>query len=344
MARTLALLALAALGLAAVPALAEDVSGYRLESELKLPGKKVAWDYLFFDDHTRRLFISRGPMGVSVYAPDTKELQGPIAQSEGAHGVALASDLGRGYTSNADGTATVFDLASLKTIAHIKVAPDNDAATYDPVSKRVIFINGDSSSATFLDATTNTVLGTVALDSRKPEFPSVDDRGRLYDAIQDKNEIAVLDTNAMKQLARWPTGACALPTATRMDIADHRLFVGCRGDAPVLAVIDTDSGAVVATLPIGHGVDAVDYDPGTKTIYASNGIDSNFVVIDQSGPDTYKLNETVYTRPATRTSALDPKTKKFYTVTAEFSVAGALVDRKNTRYVPDSFTLLTYSK
>src|SRR5207302_4010161 len=171
--------------------------------------------------------------------------------------------------------STVFDLKTLKFIETVKDGDDNDANTYDPFSKRVIYVNADSGTATFVNTSDNKIAGKVPLESKKAEFPSPDGNGKLFIAIQDKNEVSVIDTKEMKQVARWSTGKCQLPTSTRIDAAAHRLFVGCRSDAPMWAAINTDTGAVVATVPIGRGNDAQVWDPDTKTIYASNGVDAN---------------------------------------------------------------------
>jgi DNA-binding beta-propeller fold protein YncE len=331
------LLALAAAGvLIASPARAD----YQLESQVKMPGAKIAWDYLNFDPATRRVHVARLVVGMTVFSVDENKILGNLEKASGAHGVAFVQDAGRGYTSNDDGSSTVFDLKSMKTLDTIKVGDDNDANVYDPASKNVFFINSDAGTATAVDGASGKVAGKLQLKSKNPEFPSADGAGKLFIAIRDKNEIAAFDTKAMKELGRWPTGVCKLPTATAIDPSTHRLFIGCRSDAPVLAVMNTDTGAIVASVPIGRGTDAATFDPETKKIFVASGADAKVTVVQQKSADEYAVVETIATKPQARTIALDPKTKKIYLVTAETLPAPP---GQRALYKPDSFTLLTYA-
>ncbi len=323
---------------------ASPTVSYALKSETKFAGQKVGWDYLNFDAGSRRLFIARRDAGIWAYSPDTGSMT-MVKQSENTNGVALAPDLGRGYTTNRDGSTTIFDLKSLAPIARMKVAEDNDANIYDAATRQVVFVNGDSNSVTLLRTQDNKVAGKVVLDSEKPEFPAVDGTGTLFVALQDKNVIGVIDLHKQTMTARWPTTGCTLPTATRMIPGQKRLLVGCRGDKPVLLVMDTTDGHVVSTLPIGHGVDAVQYDPGTGSIFASAGVDSSVTVIHAGAADSYRVVDTVGTRPMARTMAIDPKTGALYLVTAEYNILPPKDGKKPvTVFRPGSFVLLTYTK
>lgn len=313
---------------------------YQLESEIKMPGVKIVWDYLAFDAMNRKLYINRRANGITVYSPDENKLVGEIDKAAGSNGVALASEFNRGYSSNDNGTSTVFDLKTLKTIATIKDGDDNDANVYDPASKRIIWINADASTATFASASDGNIVGKAPLNSKKAEFPAVDGKGKLFVNIQDKSELAVFDTKSMREIARWPTAPCQLPTALVMDPASNRLFIGCRSDKPVLAVMNASTGEVVATLPIGRGTDAAAFDPETKKIFVTSGLDAKLTIIQQKSADEYEIVETVNTRLQARTIAIDPKTKKVFMVTAAFSPPGP-DGRQQPR--PDSFTLLIYA-
>ena len=330
-------------------AVAQDVKPpepfYVLKRETKFPGNKVGWDYLNFDKSSRRLFIARRDEGVWVYTPDTGKME-KIRQSENANGVALAPDLNRGYTTNRDGTSTVFNLKTLKPITRVKVAEDNDANAYDPATHQVAFVNGDSNGVTLLNAADNNVVTKITLDSEKPEFPAVDGHGMLYIALQDKNVIGAIDLRRHTMTARWPTTGCTQPTATRIVPGGKRLLVGCRGDKPVLLVMDTSDGHIVATVPIGHGVDAVQYDPASGMIFASAGVDSSVTIIHAAGNDSYAAVDTVGTRPMARTMEFDPKTGALYLVTAEYNMRPSADGKSKpvTTFRPNSFTLLTYVK
>jgi DNA-binding beta-propeller fold protein YncE len=333
------LIATAATLLLGSPARAADPH-YQLESEIKMPGVKIVWDYLAFDTANRKLYINRRANGVFVYSPDDNKMLGLIEKSEGSNGVALAYDVNRGYSSNDNGTSTVFDLKTQKTITTVKDGEDNDANVYDPFSKKIIWINADAGTATFGNAADGKILGKAPLNSKKPEFPAVDGKGKLFVNIQDKSEVAVFDTDTMKELARWSTAPCQLPTALVMDPASNRLFIGCRSDKPVLAVMDAASGKVVASLPIGRGTDAAAFDPETKKIFVTGGLDAKLTIIQQKSADEYAVVEEVATRLQARTIAIDPKTKKVFTVTAAFGPPGP-DGRQQAR--PDSFALLIYA-
>lgn len=313
---------------------------YQLESEVKMPGVKIVWDYLAFDATNRKLYINRRANGITVYSPDDNKILGDIEKAGGSNGVALAPEFNRGYSSNDNGTSTVFDLKTLKTIDTIKDGDDNDANVYDPASKRIIWINADAGTATFGNAADGKILGKVPLNSKKPEFPAVDGKGKLFVNIQDKSELVVIDTKEMKEIARWPTAPCQLPTALVMDPATNRLFLGCRSDKPVLAVMDAATGKVVASLPIGRGTDAATFDPETKKIFVTGGLDAKLSIIQQKSADEYAVAEEVTTRLQARTIAIDPKTKKVFTVTAAFAPPGP-DGRQQPR--PDSFSLLIYA-
>jgi DNA-binding beta-propeller fold protein YncE len=313
---------------------------YQLEATIKMPGQKISWDYLTFDKVNRKLYIARQVVGMTVYSPDDNKILGDIEKAGGAHGAAFVQDAGRGYTSNDDGTSAVFDLKTMKLITTIKDGDDNDANVYDPASKNVFFINADAGTATAVDGASGKVGGKLPLNSKSPEFPSVDGTGKMFIAIRDKDQVAAFDTKEMKEIGRWATAPCKLPTATAIDPSTHRLFLGCRGDAPVLAVMNTDTGAIVASVKTGRGTDAATYDPETKKIFVASGIDANVTVVQQKSADEYAVVETIATKPLARTIALDPKTKKIYLVTGE-----QLPAQPGARplFKPDSFQLLIYA-
>jgi DNA-binding beta-propeller fold protein YncE len=265
---------------------------------------------------------------------------GDIPNTLGIHGVALAPELNRGFTSNGrDSSVTIFDYKTLAPIAVVKIPGRNpDAILYDPATKRVFTFNGGTSNATAIDATNGIVVGTVDLGG-KPET-AVSDGGKVYANIEDKSEIAVFDPKTLAVLARWPLAPCEEPSGLAIDRVHQRLFAGCGNKT--MAVVDMRTGKVVATPAVGSGVDAAGFDPGTQLAFTSNG-EGTITVVHEDTPDKYTVVETVPTQRGARTMAVNPKTHRLYTVTAEFGPAPApTADRPRPRppMIPGTFVVL----
>ena len=236
----------------AAVAIAAAGPGYHVVNTYKLGGEG-GWDYLTTDASARRLYISRG-MKVVVIDLDSGKSVGEIADTPGVHGIALASDLGRGFVSNGrEGTVSIFDPSTLKTSSKVKVGENPDAILYDPATRRVFTFNGKSQDSTAIDAAKGRVLGTIKLGG-KPEFAASDGKGEVFVNIEDTSELVKIDPNKLEVKARWPLAPCTEPSGLAMDRKNRRLFVGC--DNKMMAVVNADNGKVVATLPIGDGVDA----------------------------------------------------------------------------------------
>ena len=322
---------------------------YRLESAVALKSPKPDWDYLTLDAPRGYLFIGRRGEGVVVYNVKTKKVVKTIADSDDANHIVLVPEFDRGYSTNGDGTSTAFQLSTLKTIARIHLGEDADAGVYDPLTKQIAFTMGDSKAIAFVDAKTGQVVGKLAMDSSKLDGTVADEVGNLFMALRDKNAIVKIAVAQREVVATWPTAPCEQPTGIAYDKANRRLFVGCRGKAPVLAVLDATSGRVITTQDIGRGNDGVVYDAVSKKVITSNGVDANLVVYDQADADTYKLSAAITTRPYARTMAFDPASKKLYLVTAEGmadpaqKINKAVATFYPNRYFPDTFTVLTYA-
>jgi DNA-binding beta-propeller fold protein YncE len=289
-------------------------SGYHVLRRYALGGAG-GWDYLLLDPATRRLFVSRGTHVVVVDA-DSGTLQGEIPNTPGVHGVALAPDLGRGATSNGAGQAvTIFDLRSLKPLARVRTTGGNpDAIVYEPATHYVFTFNGTGQNATAIDVATAGVVGTVALGG-KPEAAVAPGDGQIYVNIEDKAELVTLDARSMAVTARWSLAPCEEPTGLALDVAHARLFVGCSNR--LMAVVDATHGRVLATLPIGRGVDGTAFDSGTGLAFSSNG-EGTVTVVREVTADSFAVVETVATQRGARTVALDPQTHRLYLPTAEF--------------------------
>jgi hypothetical protein len=322
---------------------------HRLEAEVKLGSAAPDWDYLSFHPARGHLFIGARHNGVIVYDVNAKKVVRKIHDSEGANATTLVTEFDRGYTANEDGTSTVFRLSTLETIGKIKLGEDADAGFYDPVTKQIAFMRGDSHEITYVDAKSAAVVGRLAMQSKKLEASAPDGEGNMFTAQRDRNSVVKVDLRARQVVAEWPIEGCVEANGLAFDPANRRLFIGCRGKEPVLAVLDSQSGRLVTRLEIGRGNDGVIYDPDTHKVYASGGVDANLVVYQQVDADTYKLVEATTTRPYARTMALDPKTKKIYLVTAEGTadpskkINKAVAPFYPNHYFPDTFTLLVYS-
>ena len=232
------------------------------------------------------------------------------------HGIALAPELGRGFTSNGrEGTVSIFDLKTLATSSKVKVGDNPDAILYDPATKRVFTFNGRSQDSTAIDAANGKVLGTIKLDG-KPEFAASDAKGEIFVNIEDKSELTAIDPNKLEVKAKWPLAPCTEPSGLSIDRKNRRLFVGC--DNKMMAVVDADSGKVLATPAIGEGVDATAFDAGTGLAFASCGGDGVLTVVKEESPDKFSVAENVTTQKGARTLALDSKTHNVFVVTAQF--------------------------
>jgi YVTN family beta-propeller protein len=296
----------------AIFAAAANSGGYSVTKKIPIAGQG-SWDYLTVDEGARRLYVSHG-VQVEVLDIDTLNVAGIISKTPGVHGIALAPEFGRGFVSNGQAsTVTIFDLKTLKPIADVTTGQKPDAIIYDPATSRVFAFNGGSNSATAIDAATGKVVGTVDLGGG-PELAAADGKGFIFDNLEDESLVLKINSRELKVEQRWPTAPCSSPSSMAMDRANRRLFVGCR--SKVMAVLDADSGKMIATLPIGDHVDATAFDPATKLIFNSNG-EGTITVIHEDSPDQYSAVETVKTAPRAKTMALDPKTHRLFLSTAE---------------------------
>jgi YVTN family beta-propeller protein len=318
-------------------------SGYHLLKKITLGGEG-GWDYITFDSPTRRLFISRQTK-VIVLDVDSEKVVGEIPNTEGVHGIALAPEFNRGFTSNGRaGTVTIFDMKTLAVIDTVKAGTNPDAIVYDAASKRVFAMNGRSSNSTAIDAATGKVVGTIAL-SGKPEFAVSDGAGHVYVNVEDKSEIWQIDSQKLTATTHWSLAPCKEPSGLAMDLEHRRLFSGC--DNKMVAVVDADSGKVIATPEIGDGVDANGFDPGTGFVFSSNGESGTLTVIHEDTPDKYTVVENVPTQKSARTMTLDTKTHEVFTVAAQFGPRPAATPetpRPRPPILPNSFVVLIYGR
>jgi DNA-binding beta-propeller fold protein YncE len=318
-------------------------AGYHVIKKYKLGGEG-GWDYLTLDPDSRRLFISRGTHVIVIDADSGKPI-GDIPDTPGVHGIALAPEFNRGFTSNGrEGTVSIFDLKTLALISKVKDVGDNpDAILYDPATKRVFTFNGRSHDSTAIDAASGKIVGKIPLDG-KPEFGVSTGAGEIFVNIEDKSELTAFDPQALKVKSTWPLAPCQEPSGLAMDIKNRRLFSGC--DNKMMAVVNADTGKVVTTVPIGEGVDANRFDPDTHLAFASCG-EGVLTVVKEESPDKYSVLQNVPTQARARTMELDPKTHKIFLITANFNPKpAATADQPNPRpaVLPDSFVVLVVGK
>jgi DNA-binding beta-propeller fold protein YncE len=295
-------------------AAAQAAPQYHIVQTLPLPGEG-GWDDMAFESDGARLFIAHG---TRVDVIDTRAMvrAGEIGDTPGVHGIALAADLGRGYiTAGGSGTVVVFDLKTLARLKDIKVTGENpDAIVYDSPTRRVFSFNGRGRNATVIDAVTNEVIGTIALEA-KPEFARSDGRGHVYVNLEDKNSIADIDARTLKVLAVWPIAGCEEPSGLAIDAAARRLFPVC--DNHVMPVVDARSGKVLGSAPIGEGPDGAGYDRVERLAFASCG-EGVLTLVSVGAGGTAQAVQTLKTERGARTMTLDERSHRIFLVTADF--------------------------
>ncbi|NHA07443.1 YncE family protein [Mucilaginibacter sp. HC2] len=306
---------------------------YELDKTITLPGDG-GYDYLSIDKVNNRLYVSHGT-AVNVIDLKTEKPAGLIGDLKGIHGIAIDNKANRGFISDGKATAVVaFDLKTLKVIATIPLTDANgpDAIMYDSYADRVFCFNGESNNASVIDPNTLKQVGTVALGGA-PEFAVADGKGKIYNNLEDKSSLNIIDSKTLKVIKNYPLAPCGGPTGLALDAANQRVFTVCRENKGV-SVVNINTGKVITTLPIGAGVDAVAYDPETKLIFCSCG-DGVTTIIKQQSADEYKVIQTLQTAYRAKTMALDTKTHKIYLSVAEFV--------KGTRTaLPNTFKVLVY--
>lgn len=330
------------LALLAASCLAASAQQFTLTHSIHIGGTG-GWDYLATDSQARRLYVSHNTE-VDVVDLDTEKIVGKISGADGVHGIALAPESGRGYISSGrNDKILAFDLKTLTVLNTVKAGSNPDGIMYEPVNDRVFAFNGHSKSATVLDVATG-MTHSIPLDG-KPEFPVADGKGVVFVNIEDKSEIQKIDAKTLKVEGTWPLAHCEAPSGLAIDRASRRLFSVC--DNKLMAVVNADSGKVVATPAIGEGPDAAAFDPELKLAFSSNGESGTLTVVQERENDAYKVLETVTTKAGARTMALDEKTHKIYLSDAEFGPAPApTADHPHPRrsIKPGSFRVLVLER
>lgn len=328
------LLAVAALCVAA------EAPGFKMTKKYPVPGDS-GFDYIFFDNSSNRLYVSHGTK-VDVVDADSGKVLGKIEDTPGVHGIAIVPSLHRGFTTNGgNATVSVFDTDTFKTIKTISVAKDPDFVFYDPKTKRVLVCHGDAAAITAIDPEKETVIGKIDLGGGA-EAAVVNGKGTGFVNLEESATLISFDPQGLSVKQKWPITGCKTPTGLAMDVANARLFIGCR--SKVLAVMDADSGKVIATLPIGERVDAVAFDADNKLIFASNG-DGTVSVIRQKSANEYESVGDIQTQKSAKTMAFDPKSKRLFLSAAEMETPPAAEgQRVRPRPKPGTFAVLVVER
>lgn len=307
------------------------------------PGGREYFDYIKVDPASRRVYLSHGTEVLVVNA-DTGVLEGKISGLKLSHGVALVPDQDRGFiTDGEQGKIVIFDLKTLKVIGDVNAAKDADSILYDPVSRHVFSFNGDSHSATVLDPANGRVVGTIALGGA-PEFAIADDRGMIYDNLEDKSEVVAIDSRTLTIKSRWPISPAGAPASIAIDRDHRRLFISGR-DPQMLVVVNADTGRIIQSFPISAGADANVYDPERGRIFVSTR-EGWIHVFHEDSPDRYSEVGKIKTEFGAKTMGFDSKTNHIFVDTAKFGPAPAATEEHphpRPAPIPGTFHLLVYA-
>ena len=330
---------LLSVGLISAIALSSNAqSGFKVIKSLNIAGAG-GWDYLAVQPNSNRLFVSHATR-VNVIDKTTGDSIGVIPNTTGIHGITFVPALNKGYTTNGKtNTSTVFNLKTLEVTGSISTGEKPDYIFYDESIKRVVICNGKSKTLSFIDPETDKVVATVAVGGA-PETAVSNGDGKIFVNLEDKSEIVAIDTKTLTVLAHWPIAPGEAPTGLAIDRKTKRLF-SASGDNGKLIVLNAETGAIVADLPIGAGCDGDAFDPVTKNIYTSNGDNGTMTVIHEESADKYVVVENLKTKKGARTIALDEKTHLLYSPTAELQ---AQPGSKRPQAVPGTFQVLVVGK
>jgi len=315
---------------------------YKIITKIQIGGVN-RWDYAFLDTNAHRLYVSHGTQ-TEVIDTNTDKLIGTIPGTNGVHGIAVAGDLGLGFTSDGgDNDVTVFDLKTLAVKTKIKTGQNPDAIIYEPTSKRVFTFNGRSSDSTAIDARTLAVVTASIPLGGKPEFAQIDGKGHIFVNIEDKNEIAEVDAKNALVLKRYSIAPCEDPSGLALDPKKNILYSVCSNR--MMIVSNPATGKVLATPAIGAGPDGVAFDDGYA--FSANGRDGNITVVGETSPGKYEPVATIQTQLFARTIAADPKAHKLYLPAAESGPPAEGKDGKkgkNPSQVPNSFEIIVVGR
>ena len=309
---------------------------YHLLKEIPVGGDG-GWDYLSVDSASHRLYVSHGTK-VVVIDLTKDEIAGEITNTPGVHGLAPAPELGRGVvTCGRENKAAIVDLKTLEIITKVETGANPDGMLFEPGREEFYTFNGRGQSATVIDAKSGKVVATIPLGG-KPEFGAADAKaGVVFDNLEDKSELVAIDAKTHTVKNRWPIAPGEEASGMAFDPKNQRLFLGCGNK--MMVMVDSESGKVVANVPIGDGVDANAFDPGTQLAFASCG-DGTVTIAHEDAPDKLTVVQTLNTEKGARTMTIDPATHKIYLASAKFEEPAP--GQRRGKMVAGSFKILVY--
>ena len=318
-----------------VATLAHAAEPYHLLKEIPIGGDG-GWDYLTVDSAAQRLYVSHGTKVVVLdLAKDT--VCGEITNTPGVHGIAVAPELNRGLaTCGRENKGALVDLKTLQIISKTDTGANPDGMIFEPGQQEFYTFNGKGESATVIDAKSGKVVATIPLGG-KPEFAAADVKaGLVFNNLEDKSELVAIDTKTHMVKNRWSIAPGEEASGLAFDEKNHRLFLGCGNK--MMVMVDSESGKVLANVPIGDGVDANSFDPATQLAFASCG-DGTVTIAHEDGAKLMVV-QTLKTEKGARTMTLDPATHKIYLASAKFSEPAA--GQRRGKMVAGSFKILVY--
>jgi DNA-binding beta-propeller fold protein YncE len=316
---------------------------YKVVGKIKIggPGR---WDYVYVDSANHRLYVSHGTQ-TEVVDTATDKLVGTIPETNGVHGIAIANDLGRGFTSDGmDNDVTIFDLKTLKVLGKVKTGTNPDAIIYEPTTHRILTFNGRSSDATVFEAKTGEIVAASIPVGGKPEFAQVDGKGHVYFNNEDKAEIGEIDAKSAALTKHYSIAPCEAPSGLAINPKSGYLYSVCGNK--MMVVSDPVAGVVIATPAIGQGPDGVAFDDGYA--FSANGRDGTITMVGETSPGKFEPVDTIMSQPQARTIGSDQKAHKLYLPAAEFGPAppppagGGRAGRPPA--LPDSFMIVVVGR
>jgi YVTN family beta-propeller protein len=309
---------------------------YHLLKEIPVGGDG-GWDYLTVDSASQRLYVSHGTKVVVIdIAKDI--VAGEITNTPGVHGIAVAPELNRGLvTCGRENKGALVDLKTLQIISKVDTGANPDGMIFEPGQKEFYTFNGRGDSATVIDAQSGKVTATIPLGG-KPEFAAVDVKaGLVFNNLEDKSELVAIDTKTHAVKSRWPIAPGEEASGMAFDEKNHHLFLGC-GGSKTMVMMDSTNGKVLASVPIGDGVDANAFDPASQLAFASCG--DGTVTIAKADGDKLTVTQTLQTQKGSRTMTIDPATHKIYLAAAKFDAPAE--GQRRGKMQAGSFKILVY--
>jgi DNA-binding beta-propeller fold protein YncE len=323
--------------LALLPSAAAAAPAYTLVKTVPL-GAPDRWDYVVFDPGSGRVYVAHSDRVAVVDSREGKVIGEVAGIPGGTHGTGISHRTGQGFTDDGkNGQAVAFDLKTLKVTKQIPAGEDADAITVDPVTGHVFVMHGDPKKMSVVDPHTDSIAASIDA-GEELEYAAADGKGFVYVSGAGNRDLLKVDTRSNAIVARFPTPDCARPHGLAVDAVNHRAFVGCVNSQ--MMVVDTNSGHIVAKLPIGRGNDAVAFDAKRRRVFSSNGIDGTVSVYQEVSPDKYELLDTLQTSVTGRTMDVDPASGRLFVAAMEVSppaTPGGAPQRK-----PGSLSLLMF--